>query len=157
MITNLLNNQTIVTGGYEQNSRSSYTLDANGNVKNPRLYQFSRILRSITPGVPTACSRYLTDSKEQFLFNIKNEEQSCFSITIKERTMKKIKFIALAFLALTLGSCMGDGYADPDLTEKVPASPWGNNSLREKNVISIADLKTQFATVIQQRQWLQAD
>lgn len=62
--------------------------------------------------------------------------------------MKKIKFIALAFLALTLASCMGDGYADPDLTEKVPAAPWGNNSLREKNVISIADLKTQFATVI---------
>lgn len=62
--------------------------------------------------------------------------------------MKKIKFIALAFLALTLGSCMGDGYADPDLTEKVPAAPWGNNSLKEKNVISIADLKTQFATVI---------
>lgn len=62
--------------------------------------------------------------------------------------MKKIKFIALAFLALTLGSCMGDGYAAPDLTEKVPASPWGNNSLREKNVISIADLKTQFATII---------
>lgn len=62
--------------------------------------------------------------------------------------MKKIKFIALAFMALTLGSCMGDGYADPDLTEKVPASPYGNNSLREKNVISIADLKTQFATII---------
>lgn len=62
--------------------------------------------------------------------------------------MKKIKFIALAFLALTLGSCMGDGYADPDLTEKVPAAPWGNNSLKEKNVISIADLKKQFATVI---------
>lgn len=62
--------------------------------------------------------------------------------------MKKIKFIALAFLALTLGSCMSDGYADPDLTEKVPASPWGNNSLKEKNVISIADLKTQFATII---------
>ena len=62
--------------------------------------------------------------------------------------MKKIKFIALAFLALTLGSCMGDGYADPDLTDKVPAAPWGNNSLREKNVISIADLKTQFASVV---------
>lgn len=62
--------------------------------------------------------------------------------------MKKIKFIALAFLALTLGSCMGDSYADPDLTEKVPAAPWGNNSLKEKNLISIADLKTQFATVI---------
>lgn len=62
--------------------------------------------------------------------------------------MKKIKFIALAFLALTLGSCMGDSYADPDLTDKVPAAPYGNNSLREKNVISIADLKTQFATII---------
>lgn len=62
--------------------------------------------------------------------------------------MKKIKFIALAFLALTLGSCMGDGYADPDLIEKVPAAPWGNNSLKEKNVISIADLKPQFATII---------
>ena len=62
--------------------------------------------------------------------------------------MKKIKFIALAFLALTLGSCMGDSYADPDLTDKVPAAPYGNNSLKEKNVISIADLKTQFATVI---------
>lgn len=62
--------------------------------------------------------------------------------------MKKIKFIALAFLALTLGSCMGDSYADPDLTDKVPAAPYGNNSLREKNVISIANLKTQFATII---------
>lgn len=62
--------------------------------------------------------------------------------------MKKIKFIALAFLALTLGSCMGDGYADPDLTDKVPAAPYGNNSLRKKNVISIADLKTQFASVV---------
>lgn len=62
--------------------------------------------------------------------------------------MKKIKFIALAFLALTLGSCMGDGYADPDLTDKVPAAPYGNNSLREKNVISIADLKAQFASVV---------
>lgn len=54
----------------------------------------------------------------------------------------------MAFLALTLGSCMGDGYADPDLTDKVPAAPYGNNSLREKNVISIADLKTQFASVV---------
>ena len=62
--------------------------------------------------------------------------------------MKKIKFIALAFLALTLSSCMGDSYADPDLTDKVPAAPYGNNSLREKNVISIADLKSQFASVV---------
>lgn len=62
--------------------------------------------------------------------------------------MKKIKFIALAFAALCLASCMGDGYADPDLTEKVPASPWGNNKLKEQNVISIAQLKSDYATPI---------
>lgn len=62
--------------------------------------------------------------------------------------MKKIKFIALAFAALCLASCMGDGYADPDLTEKVPASPWGNNSLKEQNVITIAQLKSDYKTPI---------
>lgn len=62
--------------------------------------------------------------------------------------MKKIKFIALAFAALCLASCMGDGYADPDLTEKVPASPWGNNKLKEQNVISIAQLKSDYKTPI---------
>ena len=63
-------------------------------------------------------------------------------------TMKKIKFIAMAFLALSLASCMGDGYADPDLTVKVPASPWGNNNLKEQNVITIAQLKSQYSTPI---------
>ena len=52
-----------------------------------------RILRSITLGVPTACSRYLTDSKEQFLFNIKNREQSRFSITIKRKNNEKDKIL----------------------------------------------------------------
>ena len=64
--------------------------------------------------------------------------------------MKKIKFIAMAFMAmaaLTL-QCMGDSYADPDLTEKVPASPWGNNKLKEKNVITIAQLKSDYASPI---------
>ena len=42
MITNLLNNQKLVTGGYEQNSRSGYTLDTSGEVKNVRVYQFSK-------------------------------------------------------------------------------------------------------------------
>ena len=42
MVTNLLNNQTIVTGGYEQNSRSGYTLNTAGEVNNPRVYQFSK-------------------------------------------------------------------------------------------------------------------
>lgn len=54
----------------------------------------------------------------------------------------------MAFAALTLSSCMGDGYADPDLTEKVPASPWGNNKLKEKNVITIAQLKSDYASPI---------
>ena len=44
MITNLLNNQKIVTGGYEQ-SRSDYTVktDADGNVSlnNTRVYKFT--------------------------------------------------------------------------------------------------------------------
>ena len=62
--------------------------------------------------------------------------------------MKKIKFIALAFAALCLASCMGDGYADPDMTEKVPASPWGNNKLKEQNVITIAQLKSDYKTPI---------
>lgn len=46
--------------------------------------------------------------------------------------MKKIKLIAMAFATLCLASCMGDSYADPDMTEQVPASPWGNNKLKEK-------------------------
>ncbi len=66
-------------------------------------------------------------------------------------TMKKIKLIAMAFVAMSglmLGSCMGDGYADPDLTEKVPASPYGNNQLKEQNVITIAQLKSQYSSPI---------
>ena len=62
--------------------------------------------------------------------------------------MKKIKFIAMAFAALCLASCMGDGYADPDMTIKVPASPWGNNNLKEQNVVTIAQLKSDYATPI---------
>lgn len=78
-----------------------------------------------------ACSRYHTDS------NI-----------IKKKNMKKIKFITMAFAALCLASCMGDGYADPDMTVKVPASPWGNNNLKEQNVITIAQLKSDYASPI---------
>jgi len=65
--------------------------------------------------------------------------------------MKKNKIIAMAFVAMSglmLGSCMGDGYADPDMTIKVPASPWGNNSLKEQNVITIAQLKSDYAAPI---------
>lgn len=61
--------------------------------------------------------------------------------------MKKIKFIAMAMLAMAgmmLASCMGDGYADPD----IPAPPYGNNLLREKNVVTIAQLKSEYKTAI---------
>lgn len=81
-----------------------------------------------------ACSRYHTDS------NI-----------IKKKNMKKIKFIAMALMAMTglmLGSCMGDSYADPDMVEPIPAAPYGNNLLREKNVVSIAQLKSDYKTTI---------
>ena len=65
--------------------------------------------------------------------------------------MKKIKFIAMALMAMTglmLGSCMGDSYADPDMVETIPAAPYGNNLLREKNVVSIAQLKSDYKTTI---------
>ena len=65
--------------------------------------------------------------------------------------MKKIKFIAMAMMAMTglmLGSCMGDSYADPDMVETIPAAPYGNNLLREKNVVSIAQLKSDYKTTI---------
>jgi len=41
MITNLLNNQKIVTGGFEQ-SRSNYSVSDNGVVGNDRVYKFDR-------------------------------------------------------------------------------------------------------------------
>ena len=49
--------------------------------------------------------------------------------------MKKIKFIAMAMMAMAgmmLASCMGDSYADPEMVETIPAPPYGNNLLREK-------------------------
>ena len=42
-------------------------------------------------------------------------------------------------------SCMGDSYAETD--ENMP-SPYGNNELKETNLISIANLKAKFATPI---------
>ena len=41
MVTNILNNQHIVTGGYEQ-SRSDYTTTNTGDRNNTRIYKFSR-------------------------------------------------------------------------------------------------------------------
>ena len=65
--------------------------------------------------------------------------------------MKKIKFIAMAMMAMAgmmLTSCMGDSYADPDMVETIPAPPYGNNLLKEKNVVTIAQLKSDYKTTI---------
>ena len=62
--------------------------------------------------------------------------------------MKKTTFIALALATLSLTSCMGDGYADPDTSKEESAMPWGNNSLKEENVITIAQLKSDYASTI---------
>lgn len=47
-----------------------------------------------------------------------------------------------------LASCMGDSYADPDMVETIPAPPYGNNLLKEKNVVTIAQLKSDYKTTI---------
>lgn len=65
--------------------------------------------------------------------------------------MKKIKFIAMAMMAMAgmmLTSCMGDSYADPEMVETIPAPPYGNNLLKEKNVVTIAQLKSDYKTTI---------
>ena len=41
MVTNILNNRHLVTGGYEQ-SRSDYTTTNEGQRNNDRIYKFSR-------------------------------------------------------------------------------------------------------------------
>lgn len=59
--------------------------------------------------------------------------------------MKKIKYFLMAAICTLFASCMGNSYAETD--ETMP-SPYGNNDLTETNVISIAELKTKFATPI---------
>ncbi len=66
--------------------------------------------------------------------------------------MKSFKYIlATAVVAMTMTSCMdgndkltNDDWKAPDLT----VAPFGNNNLKETNVITIAELKTKFADVV---------
>jgi len=59
--------------------------------------------------------------------------------------MKKfIHILTLAALAM-LSSCMGDGFDDPKTAAE---DVFGNQLITEKNVISIADLKAKYSTVI---------
>lgn len=58
--------------------------------------------------------------------------------------MKDLKYMIIALACTLFASCMGDGFADPDLSN----SPYGNNELTESNVLTIAQLKTKYASYI---------
>ena len=58
--------------------------------------------------------------------------------------MKKIQYILMALTCVLLASCMADDYSAPNIDE----APFGNNSLQETNVITIAQLKAKYASVI---------
>lgn len=59
--------------------------------------------------------------------------------------MNKLKYVAFALVGLLLASCMGEDYAPAEYSE----TPFGNNSIQETNVITIAQLKSQFSNFIQ--------
>ena len=59
--------------------------------------------------------------------------------------MKEIKYLMITAVCVLFASCMGDSYAGID--ENAPV-PYGNNELTETNVITIAQLKNNFATYI---------
>ena len=59
--------------------------------------------------------------------------------------MKEIKYLMITAVCVLFVSCMGDSYAGID--ENAPA-PYGNNELTESNVITIAQLKSDYATYI---------
>lgn len=58
--------------------------------------------------------------------------------------MKKIQYIIMTLACVLLASCMADDYAAPETDE----APFGNNYIEETNVITIAQLKAKYATVI---------
>jgi DNA/RNA endonuclease YhcR with UshA esterase domain len=59
--------------------------------------------------------------------------------------MKDLKYILFALTCVLFASCMADSYAGPEDSE---TSPYGNNELTETNVITIAQLKEKYASVI---------
>ena len=59
--------------------------------------------------------------------------------------MKEIKYLMITAVCVLFASCMGDSYAGID--ENAPA-PYGNNELTETKVITIAQLKNDYATYI---------
>lgn len=59
--------------------------------------------------------------------------------------MKHINYIIMTLVCALFASCMADSYDAPKDTGE---APYGNNSINEENVISIAQLKEKYATVI---------
>ena len=63
--------------------------------------------------------------------------------------MKTIKYILMILVCASLTACMendweSDGWSQPDMN----TAPFGNNKLQETNVLTIAQLKSKFSTVI---------
>ncbi len=59
--------------------------------------------------------------------------------------MKKLKCLMMAAVCALFASCMGESYAEPTETG---SAPYGNNELTETNVISIAQLKSNYSNYI---------
>ncbi len=58
--------------------------------------------------------------------------------------MKRLKYILSGVMTILLASCMDGGYPEVDLN----TPPYGNNSLTETNVITIADLKSKYESYV---------
>lgn len=58
--------------------------------------------------------------------------------------MNRLKYILFAFLAIATTSCMDSGY--PDVDTNTP--PYGNNSIEDTNVITIAQLKQKYNSYV---------
>lgn len=60
--------------------------------------------------------------------------------------MKKIKYLAMSLACLAFTACMDSGYDDPDFSDG--KAPYGNNAIEETHVVSIAQLMSQYSSVI---------
>ena len=58
--------------------------------------------------------------------------------------MKQLTYILIALVCTLFASCMGEDYAAPSLDE----SPFGNNELKETNVLTIQQLKDKYSNII---------
>lgn len=63
----------------------------------------------------------------------------------------------MAFAALLLASCMGDGYADSVGEKDYTGPAIGNNKLEATNVITISELKEKYASQIERGLYKQVD